>query len=255
MLMQNGEIVYSKPYPSPTPCVTLQEITYYAKGVLVKGLLAIPQTYQDGLIYLRGGIQRVGMVRPARIAEYAQQGFIVFAPYYRGNRGGQGRDEFVGVDRYDAIYAVDVLRAYWKGDIHLLGFSRGVTMALWTAIERDDISSVVVWGGMTDVALTYSERMDMRRMMKRVIGGTPTKVPDAYEARTPLRHVHKIAADVLIIHGVKDYHVSITHSELLQRALPQASTWYYKDYGHAFPPAIHRQTVNALTTWMKEAKS
>ena len=52
------------------------------------------------------------MVRPARIAQFAQQGFIVFAPYYRGNRGGEGRDEFAGEDRFDAVYGVDVLKQF-----------------------------------------------------------------------------------------------------------------------------------------------
>ena len=32
-------------------------------------------------------MQSIGMVRPSRIAQFAAQGFIVFAPYYRGNRG------------------------------------------------------------------------------------------------------------------------------------------------------------------------
>ena len=53
-------------------------------------------------------------------------------------------------------------------------------MALWTAILRDDITSVVTWAGVSDIVFTYNERKDLRRMMKRVIGGTPNNNPDAY---------------------------------------------------------------------------
>ena len=61
-------------------------------------------------------MQHVGMVRPSRIAQFASQGFVVFAPYYRGNRGGEGRDEFAGADRLDAVNAVDVLKQSPKND-------------------------------------------------------------------------------------------------------------------------------------------
>ncbi len=42
--------------------------------------------------------------------------------------------------------------------------------------------------------LTYEERHDLRRMMKRVIGGTPKKVPEEYKWRTPFDQVDKIQA-------------------------------------------------------------
>lgn len=126
----NGEIVEKRAYPSPNPTIRLTEITYMSQGLRVKGLLAEPKasgTY-DGFLYLRGGMQNIGMVRPARVAQFAAQGFIVFAPYYRGNRGGEGRDEFAGRDRFDAIYGVDVLKQFCNDNIHVFGFSRGGIM-------------------------------------------------------------------------------------------------------------------------------
>lgn len=48
-------------------------------------------------------------------------------------------------------------------------------MALLTAIQFPETASVVTWGGVTDMFLTYVERKDLRRMMKRVIGGSPKK--------------------------------------------------------------------------------
>lgn len=87
-MSHDGAIVHSRSYPSPNPNVSLEEITYLSDGLKVKGLMAEPIAAgnYEGIIYLRGGMQHMGMVRPARIAQFASQGFVVFAPYYRGNR-------------------------------------------------------------------------------------------------------------------------------------------------------------------------
>ena len=132
----------------------------------------------------------------ARIVQFAAEGFIVFAPFYRGNQGGEGDEDFAGEDRYDAIFGFSLLANHprvKKENIHIFGFSRGGIMALWTAIECPAAASMVTWGGVSDMFLTYEERVDMRRMMKRVIGGSPTKCPEHYESRTPLSAVGSTA--------------------------------------------------------------
>lgn len=257
-MSENGSIVATRRYPSPSSAVRLTEITYMSQGFRVKGLLAEPTAAgeYEGLIYLRGGLQHVGMVRAARIAQFAQQGFIVFAPYYRGNRGGQGRDEFAGDDRYDAVYAVDVIKQYYSGKrIHVYGFSRGGIMAQWLGIMRDDITSVVTWAGVSDVTYMYYERVDMRRTLKRIIGGTPEKYRERYDARTPLFQLHKLTAPLLIIHGERDAHVDIEHAYFLAGCAhmlgKNVTTWMHEQQPHHYTPALNRQTVRALCTWMK----
>ena len=253
----NGEILEKRAYPSPNPAIRLTEITYFSQGLRVKGLLAEPKAEgsYDGFLYLRGGIQNVGMVRAPRIAQFAAQGFIVFAPYYRGNRGGEGRDEFAGEDRFDAVHGVEVLKQYCNDRVHVFGFSRGGMMALWSAILRNDITSIVTWAGVSDATATYWERTDMRRMMKRVIGGTPNRVPEAYDARTPLFEVEAITAPALIIHGLRDENVDIEHARQLEFYLEEekktVETWYYENLTHFFPPEVNRQVVRKLCNWMK----
>ncbi len=255
--MENGTIETKKPYPSPNPHVQLTEIVYWSEGLRVKGMLAEPKKsgVYSGILYLRGGIQSIGMVRPARIAQFAAEGFVVFAPYYRGNRGGEGRDEFAGADRWDAVNAVDVLKKYSNGKVHLLAFSRGGIMALWTAVLRQDITSVVTWAGVTDTVLTYKERPDMRRMMKRLYGGTPNTALAEYEERNPLLRIEESSAPFLIIHGLQDENVSPGQAYLLEEALKlngqNHETWYFPDYTHLFPPAANLKTVKAALKWMR----
>ncbi|RUL56551.1 MULTISPECIES: S9 family peptidase [Lysinibacillus] len=257
-MKENGSIESIRRYPSPNAKVNLFEILYWSQGLRVKGLLAKPKeegTY-DALLYLRGGLQSVGMVRASRIAQFASQGFIVFAPYYRGNRGGEGRDEVAGDDRYDAIHAAEVLKKFVDvKDIHLFGFSRGGLMALWTAILREDIKSVVTWAGVSSVTSMYMERVDMRRTLKRIIGGSPNTEQEKYDERTPLFQAHLVNAPVLLIHGTEDENVSINQSYDLEQKLisekKQVETWYSSGLGHHYPPNVNRKTVKALCEWMK----
>ncbi|WP_042345136.1 alpha/beta hydrolase family protein [Bacillus massiliigorillae] len=248
-------------FPSPHPEIKLSIVTYLSQGLKVKGLLAEPQGEDklDGFLYLRGGQNNVGQVRPGRIIQFASQGFIVFAPFYRGNRGGEGVEDFAGDDRHDAFAAFQLLEQHQRvSRIHVFGFSRGGVMALWTAIECQKIASLVTWGGVSDMFLTYEERVDLRRMMKRVIGGTPSKYPERYKWRTPLNQLERMNCPVLIIHGVQDYNVSVVHAEILEEKLKALNktveTWYFKEYTHYFPPRVNRQTVEKLTNWMKNQK-
>ena len=255
----NGKIFSIRPYPSPNPHIRLDEVIYWSQGLRVKGLLARPIApgEYEGLLYLRGGLQSIGMVRPARIAQFAMNGFIVFAPYYRGNRGGEGKDEFAGEDRFDAVNGVEVLKQFiHKEKVHLFGFSRGGLMVLWSAILRDDIKSVVTWAGVSDASATYWERVDMRRGLKRIVGGNPNKVPERYEDRTPLYEVDQIDAPVLIIHGTEDQHVNIEHAYQLERCLKDegklVETWFSIGLKHHYPPKLNRTTVHNLCQWMKQ---
>lgn len=256
--MQEG-ILEKQRFPSPNPKVELSIITYLSDGLKVKGLLAEPKTEGnfDGFLYLRGGIKNVGKVRPARIAQFASEGFIVFAPFYRGNQGGEGNEDFAGDDREDAFSAFKLLSSHQRvNKVHIFGFSRGGVMALLTAIHFPEAASVVSWGGVTDMFLTYEERLDLRRMMKRVIGGTPAKFPERYAWRTPLFHIEKLQSPVLIIHGIKDHNVSIEHSYQLENALKannkQIEAWYFEEYTHYFPPVVNRKVVSDLSQWMKK---
>lgn len=257
----DGTIIDQQRFPSPNPNIELFIITYLCQGLKIKGLLAVPKEEgkYDGFLYLRGGIKNVGMVRVGRIVQFASEGFVVMAPFYRGNQGGEGNEDFAGEDRQDALAALTILKMHPKVDsnrIHVFGFSRGGVMALFTGIIEQTVKSIVSWGGVSDMALTYKERVDLRRMMKRVIGGSPNKVPNEYEYRTPLFFMDKIQAPVLIIHGRKDQNVTVEHSLRLEKRLKElgkkVETWYFDEYTHYFPPKINRKVVQDLTKWMKQ---
>jgi dipeptidyl aminopeptidase/acylaminoacyl peptidase len=258
-MSRDGTIVSKWKFPSANPTIELSIITYLVQGLKVKGFLAEPlgNEVYDGFLYLRGGIKNVGKVRPSRITQFASEGFIVFAPFYRGNQGGEGNEDFAGEDRFDAFSAFTLLENHPRvKKIHVFGFSRGGVMALQTGIQFSNTASVVTWGGVSDMSLTYEERYDLRKMMKRVIGGTPQKHPERYQYRTPLVELDKLQASLLIIHGSKDQNVSVEHAYRLEKRLNEinksVTSWYFPEYTHYFPPKINRKVVSELTIWMKK---
>ncbi|MYL33811.1 prolyl oligopeptidase family serine peptidase [Pontibacillus yanchengensis] len=258
--MKDATIISKQRYPSPHSRLTVSLVTYWSDGLQVKGFMVEPNDGEQypGFLYLRGGIKNVGKVRIGRIIQFASYGFVVFAPCYRGNMGGEGSEDFALRDRLDGHNGARLLfnHPQVNGEVNVFGFSRGGVMALWTALEVPNIHKVVCWGGVSDIELTYWEREDLRRMLKRVVGGTPNKYPERYEQRTPLSKMDEIESPVLLIHGAHDQNVSVEHSEkledVLQRQGKPVTSWIFHNLDHYFPPAINRRTVKQLAEWLKE---
>lgn len=254
----DGEVVHRVRLDDPAEGIALYDVAYLSQGLQVKGLLALPEkTPAPGLVYCRGGIGRVGMVRQERLVSLAKRGFAVFAPFYRGTGSGEGRDEFGGDDRYDLYAAVRLLRESpdtLDAPVAVFGFSRGAMMALLAAAECDGVGAAVVWGGVSDLFLTYEERVDLRRLLKRVVGH-PRKDEAEYVRRSPARWAERIRVPVLIVHGSADTNVGVEHAWRLARALEAAGKEFslavYDGRGHVFLPAYEEETLDYLTDWLR----
>lgn len=210
-------------------------------------------------VYCRGGLGAFGRVRPHWVDAFAARGRVAFAPCYRGNEGGEGRDEFGGADREDVLAAIRLLRRlpFVSADrgVAVMGFSRGAINAALAAVEAPDaVDRLVLWAGVADLARTYDERVDLRRTLKRLLGGSPAKQPDAYRERSPLARADALACPVLVIHGTRDEQVDVGHGlamhrELAARGVP-VGLHLYEGYGHLLPPLVFDAAVDRLFDWI-----
>ncbi|MFC8684042.1 alpha/beta hydrolase family protein [Brevibacillus porteri] len=262
MQLDTSPFVACTPEETVHPGVRLYTVSYYSQDLLVKAALAVPEaSFQEGaclpaLLYCRGGIKGVGRVRPERISQMAAFGYVVLAPHYRGNEGGEGRDEFGGADRHDVFAAFELLRSLDKVDkarISVYGFSRGGVMALFAAMECKGVLSCVVWSGVSDMFLTYEERVDLRRMLRRIIGH-PRKQEEAYRDRTPLYRMDEISCPVLIIHGTEDENVGVEHAHKLADALARAGKpyekWLAQGASHLFVGEDMEMYTRKMFAWL-----
>lgn len=126
-------------------------------------------------------------------------------------------------------------------------------MALAAATADDPaIGPVAVLGGVSDMFLTYEERVDLRRMLRRVVG-RPDRDREAYEYRSPVCWAERIRRPVLILHGTADTQVGVQHARRLAEKLagldkPHAVK-LYDGLGHRFPPAEEEDMLDRITDW------
>jgi dipeptidyl aminopeptidase/acylaminoacyl peptidase len=209
------------------------------------------------LIYCRGGIGKVGQVKTEWLQQFSDFGHIIFAPTYRGTEGGEGRDEFGGADLEDVLSAYRLLASFPFVDenrISVMGFSRGSINATYTAAMIPDVYKLIHWGGVSNLTQTYEERIDLRKMLKRVIGGTPTKVPEAYKMRSPIYMTDNVHCPVLIMHGTQDTQVNFSHglnmyNMLIEKGVP-TEFHRYEDYDHHFPLETHLVAIERMFEWI-----
>jgi dipeptidyl aminopeptidase/acylaminoacyl peptidase len=146
---------------------------------------------------------------------FAQQGYVVLTPDYRGSSG-YSRDWSTGVymgvgvnDTADVAAGADYLKTLGYVDrdrIGVFGLSYGgfltlqaltVDPTLWRA--GVDVAGVVDWA-------TYGAGYTTPRL------GTPVQNPGIYEISAPILHMDKLARPLLVLHGTNDRNVSFADS-------------------------------------------
>jgi|SRR5699024_2736110 len=245
--------------PVEAPAHYFDEVTYIVDELKVRGLLMTPNAAVKRIvIYLRGGKGQVGMVRTGRLMQFAEDNTLVFGPYYRGNNGSEGKDAFYGADLNDVTIAIKILnQMYPKAHIHMIGFSRGGLQGLLT-FQDLPISSYIIWGGVSDIYLMYEERVDLRGMLKRMIGH-PKKQAEAYKQRDAISQITEQSPPILIVHGGKDHQVGIHQAYYLAEQLDQIGatyrTFYQMSEGHIPRPFALKVTLSTIHQWMIDVEN
>lgn len=232
----------------------VEEWTYQVDQLKVKGLCVMPtKKVRRIVIYLRGGKGQVGRVRLARLLQFKDAHTLVFAPYYRGSNGSEGRDDFAGNDLKDVTEAVHYLKdQYPQAYLHLIGFSRGGIQGLLT-YQKVQADSYIIWGGVTDLHLMYEERVDLRGMLRRMVGH-PKKQIEAYRQRDAMKQIDASSPPILIIHGHQDMQVGIHQSYALEQHLREQGvyfeTLYQQHEGHVPRPDAMAKVLDYIYHWM-----
>lgn len=101
-----------------------EEITYLSDDLQVKALMMTPHHEVNRIVvYLRGGKGQVGRVRAGRLMQFSDSQTLVIGPYYRGNNGSEGKDEFYRGDLNDVTQLLRLLHdKYPHAFIHMVGF-------------------------------------------------------------------------------------------------------------------------------------
>jgi dipeptidyl aminopeptidase/acylaminoacyl peptidase len=214
--------------------VVVQRITYLSDGLHVRGYLAEPLTGEGlpAIIYNRGGNRELSAIGDVGaivvVGALARHGYIVVASQYRGNAGGEGREEFGGADVNDVLNLIPLLEEHPRVDdtrIGMYGWSRGGMMTYLALSRTHRIRAAVVGAGISDAFDTVARRPEMEdSVMAQLVPNWPTQRDIALNARSAVRwadHLYK-GTPILLLHGSSDWRVHPSQALDMARALYEA---------------------------------
>jgi dipeptidyl aminopeptidase/acylaminoacyl peptidase len=197
--------------------IECSRIAYLSDGLGVVGFIVRPLAGGNRypvIVYNRGGLLDIGKIGTPHILDFydlAAHGFVVVASQYRGNDGGEGREEFGGADVNDVINLRNLAASLPYADprnIFFFGVSRGGMMT-FLALRRGAVANAaVVLGAVLDVE-------DAAQFTKQRAPGIATAVeklipdygPVALRERSVTQWPEHVNVPVLIIHGGADEEV------------------------------------------------
>lgn len=240
--------------------VEVRRIVYRSEGLRVTGILATPRALTPGahpiIVYNRGGNREFGKLTLPQIGRtlmpLAQAGALVFASNYRGNDGGEGREEFGGADVADVLTLLDIARAHpaWDGrNAYMIGHSRGGMMTYLAIKAGARLNAAVAIAAPSDLFASGQERPEIEeRVHRALIPGEGDARKEAYRARSALYWPQRLTTPLLLLHGDMDDRVDAGHTLRLGAALAHAGmpheTVIYPNGNHAlvrhWPQAMER---------------
>ena len=179
---------------------------------------------------------------------WAKKGYVVLASQYRGNDGGEGKEEFGGADVNDVLNLVQAAEELPNVDVEnkvMLGASRGGMMTYLAIKEGVDIKAAAVVGGITDLFNFYEERVVVRGMLDELVGD-PEENRDAFEKRSAVYWPDQLDVPLLIMHGEDDWRVPVGQARELSSKLSRENANYeyveYEDGQHGLSSYVKEYT-------------
>ncbi|MCB2229997.1 prolyl oligopeptidase family serine peptidase [bacterium] len=249
--------------------VTVEKITYISDGLKVKGVIALPKT--DGphpvLLWNRGGHGDRGALDDLTswliLGSTADWGIAVVGSQYRGNKGGEGEEDWGGKDVDDALNILKVAEQLPQCDMTRMaieGASRG-GMTTYRALTRDDrFRCGIVHAGVADIEAIREFSGSFRTYTDRLFAGhTDGEATEAMRAISAVHFAGKLpkTTPLLLMHGTEDHTVPIEQSESLVAQLDKFGVPYRYERieggGHvALKDGSYKQIDELRKEWLEE---
>ena len=199
--------------------VKFYRITYLSDGLKVKGYLAVPTTTgkYPCVIFNRGGNREFSAITDEgffrMLGKLAASGYVIVASQYRGNSGGEGKEEFGGKDLNDVLNLIPLLSNMSQTDtsrIGMFGWSRGGMMTYLALTKTTTIKAAVVGSGVTDLITSVKERPELETPWAQIIPDYATQKTEVLKQRSAIYFADKICktTPILILQGTADWRVS-----------------------------------------------
>ena len=225
----DGKIVYlEKIIIDNKYSVDCYKMKYLSDGLKVVGFLLKPKGENlkyPAMIYNRGGNREYSKITKKylkSLSYLSSNNYVVLASQYRGNDGGQGREEFGGKDVNDVLNLIIMAKSlsFVKQDkIVMLGFSRGGMMTYLAIKNGAKIKAAAVVGGLTDLIQWEQERKSIGEKVLEQLIFPHNK--EEYKKRSAYYWPERINIPILILHGEDDWRVKVSQAKKLSKKLTE----------------------------------
>ena len=198
----------------------VEKITYISDGLKVKGYLAYPKNPTGKypcIIWNRGGYGDNGAIdsftAKGIFGQLASWGYVVFASQYRGNAGGEGKDEFGGEDVNDVLNLMPLAEEIYFADSEkwgIEGWSRGGMMTYLALTKNHNFKCAITLGGISNLRCNSDESHFMRKLYEITLGNYSNEdFKRKCESRSIVNFPEKLSPNtpILILHGNYDKRV------------------------------------------------
>ncbi len=260
---------------SPGPGYSRYIASYQSDGLTLYGLLTVPTGNKPAggwpVILLNHGYippTEYSTVQSyeAIVGAFAQSGYIVFKPDYRGNGNSPGTPTQVYISPdyvSDSLNALASLKKYPDANpdkIGVWGQSMGGNITLHEMVISHDIKAVVLMAGVVGSysrildwwkarvasgVLTTQNDLQAEKLVEQMVSvhGTPQTNPDYWNSIDPTAYLSDVNAPVLIQVGSTDTVVPPSFSQELANRLQQAGK---NVQFHVYPGADHNLSPDTV---------
>ncbi len=235
-------------------------VTYLSGGLRVTGFVYRPAEAGAGrpaLVFNRGGnleFGRIGLSELLFMRRFAREGFVVAASQYRGNDGGEGREEFGGADVDDVLALFPLLRAQPGVDserLYVVGHSRGGMMTYLALARGAPVKAAVAWAGPADLEGWARFRPEVEaNVLAPLIPGFREGRAEALRERSAIHWPERLRAPLMIVHGTADRAVpaeqSVALAERLKALGAEVELVLYPDDDHALSRSLDAAVARML---------
>lgn len=240
-----NELALARPELEGKPLAEVRPISYpAADGTQIPAYLTLPPGNEakglPAIVLPHGGPSARDEWGFDWLAQFlAARGYAVIQPNYRGSAGyGEDWQSDNGFKNWalaigDINAAARFLASSGVADakrVAIVGWSYGGYAALQSIVVDPGLyKSAVAIAPVTDLSLLKRDAQNFTnsKLVREYVGSG-----DHVVAGSPLRHAEKIKVPVLLVHGDLDSNVSISHSEKMVSALPQAEYIRFKGLDH-----------------------